>query len=222
MISVVIPVKDNLPLTRGIVGQLHEQGGFDDLTVFDNGSGRRTRRYLEHEASVGRLRHVDAAGFTLHQMWNRGADLARARDPRGMVAFLNNDLRLGPGFLAGLSSALGADAKLWAVSPNYDGRSVQGVEYVTSTYRRGGLAGFAFMVKAEAFDRVRFDERFEWWFGDDDLVAQIESLGYKVGIAGDVAVEHIAGGSQTVQYKRDFIEAIRRDRRRMADKWGFV
>ncbi len=170
---VVIPVKDNLPLTSALVAQLRDQGGYEAIFVIDNGSSDDTRAWLAARAARGDLVAIDASGMTLHQMWNDGIALSRALHPACNIAILNNNLRIGPGFLARLASALRTDPQLWAVSPNYDARPVDGVQYVTSTFKHAGLAGFAFMVRGEAFD----DEHFSWWYGDDDLVAQIHAQG---------------------------------------------
>jgi GT2 family glycosyltransferase len=109
---------------------------------------------------------------------------------------------------------------LWAVSPNYDGRVLSGLEYVRSTFKDGGLAGFAFMVRGEIFDQVSFDEAFSWWYGDDDFVAQVQAQGGRTGIVGEATVEHVGGGAQTVRYRQEVLAAIERDRRRMWSKWG--
>jgi GT2 family glycosyltransferase len=171
-------------------------------------------------AGRDRLHVLDGEGMSLLDMWTAGLTLARGLDPDGLVAFLNNDISIGPGFMSGLARALDNDPALWAVSPNYDGRAVDGVEYVTSTYKRNGLAGFAFMVRAAAFDSIAFDSDFEWWYGDDDLVAQVEAAGGKLGVVGDVSVEHVQGGSQSVRYSRDVLASLARDRARMLSKWG--
>jgi GT2 family glycosyltransferase len=216
---VVIPVKNNLALTSALVAQLRDQGGYETILVFDNGSTDDTPGWLAAQAGRGDLIAIAAGDMTLHQMWNAGVSLSRARHPACNIAILNNDLRIGPGFLARLGSALRADLRLWAVSPNYDGRPVDGVQYVTSTFKRGGLAGFAFMVRGEAFDDIAFDEHFSWWYGDDDLVAQIYALSHRAGIVAGVTVDHIDGGSRTVRYTATVRAAIELDRQRMIAKW---
>ena len=220
-VHVVVPVLDHLELTRDLLGDLWAQGGYEAITVFDNGSGPETRNWLSAQADAGRIYLVDATGWRLYRMWNDGVRRARDRSPVCDVAILNNDLRLGPAFLASLSRALRADPHLWAVSPAYDGRRVDGVEIVEGTYKDGGLAGFAFMVRGEAFDAVGFDEGFEWWFGDDDLVAQIERCGGRVGITGGTSVVHVNGGSQTLLEGVPHVyPCLARDYERMLSKWG--
>jgi hypothetical protein len=221
-VFVVVPVKDQLRHTRGIVEQLAVQGGYDRLFVFDNGSGRETAAFLARRDGQGGVEVVDAAGWSLHDMWQEGVDRARARSTTCDVAILNNDLRLGPRFLASLSTSLRSHPTLWAVSPRYDDRRIEGIEYVSGTFKDGGLAGFAYMVRGEAFDHVAFDRRFLWWYGDDDLVAQIEALGRKVAITGATWVEHVDGGSQTLQHVAGIVPQLAADRIRMLRKWGYA
>jgi glycosyltransferase involved in cell wall biosynthesis len=217
---VVVPVKDRLDLTRALVEQLVTDGGYETLFVLDNGSTDGSSDWLRRRPGNARVEVVDASGLRIYQLWNLGVRLARAREPRCNIAFLNNDLRIGAQFLHRLSAGLRSAPDLWAVSPNYDGRRLQGVQYVCSTFKRGGLAGFAFVVRGEVFDRLAFDEGFSWWYGEDDFVAGITAAGGRVGVIGEAKVEHIGGGSQTIRYSRDVLAAIERDRRRMWSKWG--
>jgi GT2 family glycosyltransferase len=190
--------------------------------VFDNGSTDDTGAWLRHASCCSSVESVDATDLTLHQMWNRGVAMARARDAVCNVAILNNDLVLGPDFCRSLATALRTDPELWAVSPVYDDRSFGGVQYVDSTFKNGGLAGFAFMVRGEAFDEVCFDENFQWWYGDDDLVAQIRASGHQVGLTDATSVEHLDGGSQSVRYTREVVYTLEQDLLHMHAKWGHV
>jgi len=217
---VVIPVKDQLPLTRNIVAQLGVDGGYERLFVLDNGSTDGTTEWLALQQGRGRLEAVTAPDLGIYALWNLGVRLARDRTPECNVAIFNNDLRIGPRLVVRLAAGLRSAPDLWAVSPNYDRRSIEGVQYVRSTFKRQGLAGFAFMARGEIFDTVAFDQGFAWWYGDDDFVAGIEAQGGRVGIVGDTTVEHIGGGAQTVRYTRDTLTAIERDRRRMWAKWS--
>jgi hypothetical protein len=217
---VVVPVKDHLPFTRGIVEQLVTQGGFDALLVYDNGSADETAGYLSEVHGSAGVAVVDAAGWGLYEMWQDGVDRARRRAAVCDVAILNNDLVLGPRFLESLSTALRSDDALWAVSPRYDDRQIDGIQYVSGTFKDDGLAGFAFVVRGEAFDHLAFDPSFELWFGDDDLVAQIERAGRKVGITDATWVDHIGGRGHTMRMRPDFESQQMSDATRMITKWG--
>ncbi len=217
-VHVVLPVRDHLGMTRAVIEDLRAQGGCERIRVYDNGSGPATVDWL---ASQRDLEAVDAAGWPLYAMWNDGVRRAMAGTPVCDVAILNNDLRLGPAFLRSLSTALRSRPDLWAVCPAYDGHTNGAVDLVTGTYKDGGLAGFAFMVRGEVFDRVGFDEDFHWWFGDDDLVAQIHDRGGLVAIARTTWVEHVNGGSQTMLDRVPGIwPDLIADYERMLAKWG--
>src|SRR5262245_7895371 len=164
-----MPVRNRLDLTQQLVEQLRAQDGYLTVFVVDNGSTDGTAEWLTGEERCGDLVRLDGAGRTLHQMWNDGIRAARAQHPVCNIALLNNDLRLGPSFCSQLAAVLRSDASLYAVSPSYDERPIGRVRYVESTFKNGGLAGFAFMVRGEVFDDITFDEDLHWWYGDDDL-----------------------------------------------------
>lgn len=219
-VFVVVPVRDELRHTRGIVEQLVAQGGYERLFVFDNGSGPETKAFLAGHAGRDGVEVVDADGWSLYDMWQDGVDRARVSSTVCDVAILNNDLCLGPRFLVSLSASLRSEPGLWAVSPRYDDRRIEGLEYVSGTFKDDGLAGFAYMVRGEAFEHVAFDASFHWWYGDDDLVAQIEALGHKVAITGATWVEHVDGGSQTLRHVDGVFPRLVADRKLMLQKWG--
>lgn len=207
----VIPAKDKLALTKSLVGQLREQGGADDIVVCDNGSGKVTRNWLSSQADLTVFTMPDAG---IHDMWNAGIDHAmEVHGPRTQVAFLNNDLNLGPDFLKRLSTALRDHRDVQAVCGNYDGRtSTDTIQYTTDICANrydgsGGFAGFAFMVRGEWFSSgYRFPTDCRWWYGDNDLIATIAwsdtHRGYddkpsRAAIVLNAHVEHIGGGGNT-------------------------
>lgn len=224
---VVIPVRDRLDLTRNLLNQLRDQGDYAGIFVYDNGSDANTKAWLAKQ-DIAEV--FDAEGMSIHAMWNAGIAEAISRWPKANVAILNNDLRLGDRFLDGLEDALrGArDDRLVAVAPNYDGRSfvgdIDGVRGICANRYdgTGGFPGFAFMVKGEAFAAglPMFDEQFEYWFGDNDWLLELDELGAIYGIVRDVAVEHLDGGSQTDRMFADETAPKKaRDQQRFRAKW---
>jgi GT2 family glycosyltransferase len=198
---VVIPVKDQLEMTRRVVGELVQQGHYEKIFIFDNGSGPETRAWLEAQ-DVAEV--FDAAGANIHEMWNAGIDMAQTATPGADVAILNNDLELGPDFLSLMSTALHSDPTLLAVSANYDGRTFPGdvqrqAGICAGRYDgSGGFAGFAFMVRGDFLDSgYRFPEELVWWYGDNDMLASIEAAGGWYAVAKHAACVHLDGGSVT-------------------------
>lgn len=207
-IVAVIPVKDKLNLTSDLVHQIREQGDCTEILVCDNGSGTETKNWLTSQDDLTVLDMPDAG---IHDMWNAGIDRAlEHHGARTHVAFLNNDLKLGPAFLRTLSQALTDHRDLTAVCGNYDGRlaDVPVVETTDICANRydgtGGFAGFAFMVRGEWFGTgYRFPTECKWWYGDNDLMMTIARAdihrGYddrpsKAGIVLAAKVEHLDGG----------------------------
>ncbi len=223
--SVVVPVKDNFEMTRALLAQLFEQGGYDDLLVFDNGTTNPDM--VEWLAEQGFAEVFDATGASIHEMWNAGIAEAKARHGgRADVLFLNNDLRLGDSFVQRMSAGLHSDPTLCAVSGNYDGRRGSGVIPVRGISAgrmdgTGGLAGFAFMVRAEFLDGYEFPTDMRWWYGDNDLCLSIERDGGWYGIVPDALVEHLDGGSRT-ERPADWDEIIAADRLAFMAKWPDV
>ena len=216
----VIPVKGKHHLTDNLVAQLLEQGECDGVFILDNGSD--TNPYPNpHGVDV-----IPAAGLNIHQMWNLGVNACVTGSPRCNIAILNNDLDIGPGFLAGLAVQLRTVPRCLAVSPNYDKRDGTGFQQVHGICANrydgtGGLAGFAFMVPGEMFAAgfPRFDERLAWWYGDNDFTMNLERFGAVYGIARDVECVHLDGGSVTARDEN--LEAtIAADRAYYESKWA--
>lgn len=218
---VVIPVKDRLDLTESVVGQLRDQGGYDGLFIYDNGSGAATKQWLkaQHDLLVW-----DAKGAGIHEMWNAG--IAEAlRQSAGLcdVVFLNNDLKLGDGFVTRLVDGLRSGP--WgAVSGNYDGRDGDGVEQVHGICAErydgtGGLAGFAFAVKGEFLSQYRFPTNARWWYGDNDLALTLDVSGIPYGIVTDAYVEHLGAGTAKDWTDKKWQAQIAADRAAFKAKW---
>lgn len=225
-VSVVIPVKDNLEMTRELVGQLHQQGGYTDIMIFDNGStDPQMRAWLESQDVTSVF---DAEGLGIHDMWNAGIDEARVRHGgRADVVLLNNDISIGPRFLRRLIRGLHVNPACAAVCGNYDGRPSVGTVPVRGICANrydgtGGLAGFAFALSAEWLaGGFRFDESMRWWYGDNDLCLSIEKAGGWYGLVADAGVVHLDGGSQTAT-PDGWAEQIAADKAAFEAKWPDV
>lgn len=231
---VVIPVKDRHDLTQPLLDQLAEQGGYEAVFVYDNGSVEPAAEALKLPENV---EVIDAEGLTIHEMWNAGILRSLTRSARCNVAILNNDLILGDQFLEGLAWHLRLRQQVLAVCPNYDGRTFDaGMRQVVGTAGgrndgTGGMSGFAFMVKGEAFAAglPKFDENLKFWYGDDDLTRNIEAVGGAVCLVRDITVEHIGNGSQTSSHgtqKRlgtpELERLVAEDKTYFEKKWGLA
>ncbi len=129
---VVIPVKGKQHFTNAILDQLEEQGGWDNILIYDNADTDEDRFLVDGRTSLLRL---SANLSNIHEMWNAGIKWALEHYPDGRVniAILNNDLELGPDFLKEMADGLRAHPSIAAVCGNYDNREGSGGE----GHRRG-------------------------------------------------------------------------------------
>lgn len=220
----VIPVKDNLPYTQGIVKQLLADDACHEVVVVDNGSTAKTRKWLDAQP----ITVLDAPGVGIHHMWNLGAAHALEYHARPHIAFLNNDIRISSPFMGPLSDALThGPPDLMAVCPNYDGRTGAGIERLQGICAErydgtGGLSGFAYMVRGELFlQGYRFPMDAMWWFGDNDLLLSIEMIGGWYGMAHSCTVEHLDGGGRTGKWDDPKVQQqLAKDQAAFQRKWA--
>lgn len=215
----IIPTKTDR-LAVDMIDQL--DGHVDEIVIVDNGLGA---------VPDDRATYLDGAGMGIHEMWNLGIDHAlEAHGHRTRIAFLNDDLRLGDGFIGHLATALDAGAPtLIAVSGNYDGRTanvpvVDVTDICAGRYDgTGGLAGFAFMVRGDYFTSgYRFPVECRWYFGDNDLMAAINAVPeYRAGIVIAAEVEHLDGGSKTGDWNSpEMLAQLDADRAAFEARWA--
>lgn len=229
-VTAVVPVKDNLKMTRDLIAQLVREGGVTDILIFDNGSSDPEMvEWLEavHEQGVASVFDASEAEG-IHKMWNAGIDEAINRH-HGLadIVFLNNDVALGPRCIRRLISGLRSTPGLMAACPNYDGRPGSGVTALRGICANrydftGGLAGFAFALRAEWIaSGYRFPEEMRFWYGDNDLCLSIEKASCWYGMVHDSQVMHLEGGSQT-ETPECWDDIIAADREAFEAKWPTV
>jgi len=138
--------------------------------------------------TAGRIDKARSTG-TIYQSWNRGMDITSDCAP---LLVLNDDIILEPGAISECVRHLSWQTPVMGF--NYFTQLPlshvvdQDVMYVKGTYREGGLGGFAFAVLPNSCPRV--DDRFRWWYGDDDLIRRVHSQGKRAGIALHAYVKH--------------------------------
>jgi hypothetical protein len=216
----VIPQKGNTHLTSAVCKQLALEKV--PTLVIDNGSDPIELESMDLHGAE--LLHAPDAG--IYEMWNSGVNyFAKEANGPFNIAIFNNDIRIGPHTMKRLATALRADDGLLAVCPNYDKRPGTGIEKKPGSYGNGGLAGFCFMVKGEAFGNVipYFDENYLWWYGDDDFITSVWASGHQCGIVLGCTVEHLGGGGQTLgdvlRPDHPLQDDVLQDRERFLGKW---
>jgi len=172
----------------------------DEVIVMNNRADRESLA-----AMYPGVREWSMPGVPFHRMWNHAWAHAKVwstvtgRQPVNLV-LLNDDVRIPHHFVLRLCEALRSRDDCWCAYPDYrlalasDGCCPAQLVPTKGTYKDGGLWGCAFALRGELMNNPLppFDEQFEIWCGDDDLVKQIELAGKKVCRVEGLALEHVA------------------------------
>jgi FAD/FMN-containing dehydrogenase len=137
----------------------------------------------------------------ISRMWNMGLQRAEtfAAGWSYHVAVLNDDVVCPPDWFDRVSQEIErASASAGCVRRDFDPR----------------MAGYAFILNGD--DGLYADERFQWWYGDDDLQSQAENL-HGVVWASGADVEHRHPNSTTVG---TLAAVAQQDQLRYKEKWG--
>jgi hypothetical protein len=183
----------------------------DELIIYDHGSDDpRSIQWLAEverrpKVRVDRREAVPAA--SLYRSWNDTIRRAITRYPDGPVdvVILNNDLRVPRGFVRFLTRALRtADPTIMITFPDARAPLALGVPWkVRLTPTKGlaidgGMTGWAFALKGEAFrgDLPLIDERLKFYSGDRDLIHSVEAAGYTAARVDGLPAVHERGATR--------------------------
>lgn len=224
-----IPMTNLYEQTARVLADL-DFDAVDELVIYDHASDDpMTLAWLaaiEFAPKVTVDRRGGIPDESLYRSWNdtiRRA-LARSDAPEVDVVLLNNDVRIPPGFIRLLTRALrsgGPDVLI--VYPDAQADLLAGVPDeirltpTTGLHADGGLTGYAFGVKAEAFrDRLPLiDERLKLYSGDRDLIHNVERRGYHAARVEGLPCQHSHGATRRL--RPELAETQRRD---VALWWG--
>lgn len=209
-IGVVIPSKSNLEGLGGILHDIEVDTDTAHVVVIDNGYTKLTL-----EEGGGTI--IRDTTPSIYRLWNRGADFLRELGCCDKVVFLNDDIHLlaaGSGWLERLVRPLYND--YWVTCPDHLGQQIPGqITDVRGTYRHGGMCGFAFAIDINKCPR--FDERYHWWYGDDDFAFRVERAGGKIGRVGGLHLHH---DHSTTLNKENVASQIAEDTALFRGIWG--
>lgn len=151
----------------------------------------------------------------ISRWWNHGIKWAsnhNAQEGGGeyVVAVLNDDILVPPGFVQELAGAI-LYHDVVASFPDVFGMGRDQVFLKPSHWR---MSGFAFALRGSA--ELRADEDLVWWYGDNDLEWQAFQAGGVVTVGG-LKIQHLYPNSTTVG---ELAEQAGRDRQTFSRKWG--
>lgn len=152
--------------------------GVEKVVVYDNSDDNTCLRSTKHRP-----------GKTIYQEFN---EFAEDWNWKAHCAFLNDDIELAPGTLTALATELSGNSDLGLISVDRDNTQARceprRVRRTSGTVRQNGVNSWVFMVKLGHWRRI--DERFQVWYGDDDLCWKIEQAGKRVAVLEGVSAKH--------------------------------
>jgi GT2 family glycosyltransferase len=233
--SIVIPVRDQMQLTRSCLNALLRQDRSDaEIIVVDDGSSAEQAAALgAYAPQVQIVRPGTGAGFAA--ACNAGAAVARGEN----VVLLNNDVLPLAGWLESLERFAAEHPRAGIVGSRlvWPDRTIQsaGVAVASDGTLRQLYAGWpadhpvvcrsrrlqivpgaAMLVRREAWEALGgLDEGFHNSFEDVDLCLRAGQLGYELHLCGDSVVMHLESatrGSMPLGDEENF--------RRLVERWG--
>jgi GT2 family glycosyltransferase len=212
--SIIIPVFNNLELTRNCLESIREHTPPDryELLVVDNGSSDGTPAFLERLAAAGKIRYIrNETNLGYAKASNQGARAARGN----YLVMLNNDTLVTPGWLSTLIEAVEQDDNVAIVGAKllYQDNSVQhaGVAFsqmgkpyhlyryfhrdhpaVNKMREFQVVTGACLLIRTAVFRQVGlYDENFRNGYEDVDLCLRVRQSGYRIVYNPDCVVYHL-------------------------------
>jgi hypothetical protein len=191
-----------------LIEQLLDEGIW--VTLIDN------RGTFPTDELDDRVLYYELTTFNIHEVWNLGMDIAQEHGAE-WCCILNDDITLARGAPA-LAAKVCADPSIWIAGFDYQGHEVVKLRDAVGSYRQGGIGGFAYMIRLES--GLRYDERFNWWGGDDDLVWTCLQRGGRAVVVEGANVVHPEGGNTTGRHYPELMSGVAEDWQLLMDKWG--
>ncbi|MBC8097052.1 MAG: glycosyltransferase, partial [Akkermansiaceae bacterium] len=215
-VSIIIPVLNNLTLTRQCLAAITRTAGLtaSEIIVVDNASSDGTTEFLNDLSRKGQLRVIrNETNLGFARACNQGAAEARGR----FVLFLNNDTVPIPGWIdAMVTAALRPEIGVVGAKLLYADNSIQhaGIGWINGVpdhpWRKSPalapevnafreldmVTGACFLMPRELFLQLGgFDEAYRNGVEDIDLCLRARAAGHKVVYEPRAMVYHLEGQS---------------------------
>ncbi len=217
----LIPTHNRVEELHRCIDSIKDQ--VDSILILDNASEPRVP-YTWHDQPVPpdvSLHYDPEQPPYLSRLWNNGIRwIEHEMQERGVdewdVAILNDDAIVPEGWFHAVGVTMreqgaGAGCSCDRRSPG----TMFHFDKDDKPSQDTRLTGWAFMIRGES--KLRFDEQFQWWCGDDDLSMQVRKYYGGLIKVGGFAVQNTGANSSTVG---NLLAQSAVDMQRFVDKWG--
>lgn len=227
--SLIVPTKGShgLLLMKLLDDLRHDVQLF---VIIDTGMPKDLRTSIERKSKLGerlvflddRVTDVDT-DVNIHRWWNRGIrytwETWHDEHDKWNLLITNDDIEVGKDYVIELESALRGHDDVGVAGARQTRAVPRARIFETDRIDAGsndnrGLSGWAFMLRGE--DEYVFDERFQWWFGDNDLIESMRHAGKKIMVTHATWAVHHGDG----RFSADMAPMVSRDQAWFKAKWG--
>jgi hypothetical protein len=219
-----IPTRSNVDGLADLLAFMSREGLSSSTVVFDHGHDSEQGREVLAKAEADGVRVVKAATWAFYEMWNEARSMAYHGGCEA-VALLNDDIRLPEGGLMAVCEQLAQHPEVGLLGFDYERKAAKGIarkiglRVVSGTPRRGGVGGWAFMLRADLWPTTGpISEEYHIWYGDDELFCMVEDAGLSLAICEGVGVDHDT--SVTLQAFPELLSKREQDLRLFIERWG--
>lgn len=178
--------------------------------------GLQAVRDLERQSGVDCHLHYEPTNG-IYDQWNAALDWTARYSEDRIAVVLNDDLIMPPDAINDIVTKMVRQPEFALVGLPYEGSQTQyDIAATRATWSGGGIGGFCWAAWPRRCARI--DPRFDWWYGDDDLVQRTLFMGEKVGVARGTPVGHET--SYTTQQRPELMDRVAEDRKLFDSLWG--
>ena len=220
MISVIIPVYNNLFFTQQIIGLIQQTTKCDyEIIIVDNGSTEpgmsgylewldstskfpNQLEYDDYYRVYGKIKVIrNEKNLGVAKAWNIGIKNSEGE----LIAILNNDILIGNDCLERMAKVLSENPDVWCLSPAFTRLTMPEnwhemelkQRYAPQQIVTGGK-GFFFMFRRDVMAKLEkpkegffIDEQFGMlWYEDTDLWKRFEKAGHPAMSVNTVLIHH--------------------------------
>lgn len=213
----IIPTYNRPIVLQDCIDSIIDQ--VENVFIINNGQPADMRRFIA-KPNISYV-HYPMRPPHIQRFWNLGLDTVYAGSINGVEfnsLILNDDIIAPPNLVRTLSTRMRTTNAVLAYPAQYGQKEECIFTVAEPIDLHDRITGYAFMLRGES--GIQLDERFRWWYGDDDLDWRCRQAGGSLLVPG-CAVEHRFPNALT-NANAELVAQTSLDRAAFIEKWGRV